>query len=177
MPPTASGRPSCATSTTSTRPCTPGVWTAAKPGSSALPNICSPSGPTGRSPIPCSAHPQARRSSTPRRAGPSSPPAAKCAAPPSSERNPSPSFCTSNTNTASADRATARQSSGIARRGQGGVDGVMPFSGALQRGCFSLSLSLSSFLRHHLFRFLHAHWMPPLGIGGLRGILKIYCYF
>lgn len=107
---------------------------AVKPGSSALPNICSPSGPTGRSPIPCSAHPQARRSSTPRRAGPSSPPAAKCAAPPSSERNPSPSFCTSNTNTASADRATARQSSGIARRGQGGVDGVMPFSGALQRG-------------------------------------------
>lgn len=98
------------------------------------PNICSPSGPTGRSPIPCSAHPQARRSSTPRRAGPSSPPAAKCAAPPSSERNPSPSFCTSNTNTASADRATARQSSRIARKGQGGVDGVMPFSGALQRG-------------------------------------------
>ena len=96
--------------------------------------LCSPSGPTGRSPIPCSAHPQDRRSSTPRRAGPSSPPAAKCAAPPSSERNPSPSFCTSNTNTASADRATARQSSGIARRGQGGVDGVMPFSGALQRG-------------------------------------------
>ena len=48
MPPTASGRPSCATSMTSTRPCTPGVWTAAKPGSSALPNICSPSGPTGR---------------------------------------------------------------------------------------------------------------------------------
>lgn len=50
---------------------------------------------------------------------PSSPPAAKSAAPPSSERNPSPSFCTSNTNTASADRATARQSSRIARRGQG----------------------------------------------------------
>ena len=99
----------------------PGVWTAAKPGSSASPNICSPSGPTGRSPIPCSAHPQDRRSSTPRRAGPSSPPAAKSAAPPSSERNPSPSFCTSNTNTASADRATARQSSGIARKGQGGV--------------------------------------------------------
>ena len=46
-------------------------------------------------------------------------PAAKSAAPPSSERNPSPSFCTSNTNTASADRATARQSSRIARRGQG----------------------------------------------------------
>ena len=91
----------------------------AKPGSSALPNICSPSGPTGRSPIPCSAHPQDRRSSTPRRAGPSSPPAAKSAAPPSSERNPSPSFCTSNTNTASADRATARQSSRIARGGWG----------------------------------------------------------
>lgn len=97
----------------------PGVWTAAKPGSSALPNICSPSGPTGRSPIPCSAHPQDRRSSTPRARRPSSPPAAKSAAPPSSERNPSPSFCTSNTNTASADRATARQSSRIARRGQG----------------------------------------------------------
>ena len=38
---------------------------------------------------------------------------------PSSERNPSPSFCTSNTNTASADRATARQSSRIARGGWG----------------------------------------------------------
>ena len=87
-----------------------------------------------RSPIPCSVHPQVRRSSTPRHAGPSSPPAAKSAAPPSSERNPSPSFCTSNTNTASADRATARQSSRIARKGQGGGDGVMPFSGALQRG-------------------------------------------
>ena len=69
------------------------------------------------------------------------------------------------TNTASADRATARQSSRIARRGQGGVDGVMPFSGALQRGCFSLSLSLSlsSFLRHHLFRFLHAPLDAPVG--------------
>ena len=53
-------------------------------------------------------------------------------------------------------------------------------SNGLKKLSFSLSLSLSLSLHFFViifFAFFMPHWMPPLGIGGLRGILKIYCYF
>lgn len=134
-PPTASGRPSCATSTTSTRPCTPGRLDGGETGLIGVAEYMFTVRPDGTFTDPVlrasSGSPQLDASA--RRAAPRR---QRQSAPPGHHRNGTHprSFCTSNTNTASADRATARQSSGIARRGQGGVDGVMPFSGALQRG-------------------------------------------